>query len=143
MDTLEQLQLTIYDELYKNSQHITHILTAHEQGAAHAADGYARSSGEVGVCIATSGPGATNLVTGIATAYMDSVPMVAITGNVEVDKLGKDSFQEVDIQGITMPVTKHNYMVKDINELARVIRQAFYIAKSGRPARSLLISLRT
>ena len=103
--------INIYDELYKNSQHITHILTSHEQGAAHAADGYARSSGEVGVCIATSGPGATNLVTGIATAYMDSVPMVAITGNVEVDKLGKDSFQEVDIQGITMPVTKHNYMV--------------------------------
>ena len=130
--------INIYDELYKNSEHITHILTSHEQGAAHAADGYARSSGEVGVCIATSGPGATNLVTGIATAYMDSVPMVAITGNVEVDKLGKDSFQEVDIQGITMPVTKHNYMVKDINDLARVMREAFYIAKSGRPGPVLI-----
>ncbi len=130
--------INIYDELYKNREHITHILTSHEQGAAHAADGYARASGEVGVCIATSGPGATNLVTGIATAYMDSVPMVAITGNVEVDKLGKDSFQEVDIQGITMPITKHNFMVKNIHELAKTIRQAFYIAKSGRPGPVLI-----
>ncbi len=125
--------INIYDELYKNEEYISHILTSHEQGATHAADGYARSTGKVGVCLATSGPGATNLVTGIATAYMDSVPLVAITGNVQVDKLGKDSFQEVDIQGITMPVTKHNYMVKDIDELVDTIRQAFYIAKSGRP----------
>ncbi len=125
--------INIYDELYKNEAYISHILTSHEQGATHAADGYARSTGKVGVCLATSGPGATNLVTGIATAYMDSVPLVAITGNVQVDKLGKDSFQEVDIQGITMPVTKHNYMVKDINELVDTIREAFYIAKSGRP----------
>jgi acetolactate synthase-1/2/3 large subunit len=125
--------INIYDELYKNEEYIQHILTSHEQGAAHAADGYARSTGKVGVCLATSGPGATNLVTGVATAYMDSVPMVAITGNVQVDMLGKDSFQEVDIQGITMPVTKHNFMVKDINQLADTIRDAFYIAKSGRP----------
>jgi len=125
--------INIYDELYKNEEYIQHILTSHEQGAAHAADGYARSTGNTGVCLATSGPGATNLVTGVATAYMDSVPMVAITGNVQVDMLGKDSFQEVDIQGITMPVTKHNYMVKDINKLADTIRDAFYIAKSGRP----------
>jgi len=125
--------INIYDELYKNEAFLTHILTSHEQGAAHAADGYARSTGEVGVCLATSGPGATNLVTGVATAYMDSVPMVALTGNVQVDKLGKDSFQEVDIQGITIPVTKHNYMVKDIHKLADTIREAFYIAKSGRP----------
>lgn len=130
--------INIYDELYKNKEHITHILTSHEQGATHAADGYARSTGKVGVCLATSGPGATNLVTGIATAYMDSVPMVAITGNVEVSKLGKDSFQEVDIQGITMPITKHNYMVKDITILADVIREAFYVAQSGRPGPVLI-----
>ncbi len=125
--------LNIYDELYKNSDAITHILTAHEQGAAHAADGYARVSGKVGVCIATSGPGATNLVTGIATAYMDSTPMVAITGNVPVPLLGKDSFQEVDIAGVTIPITKHNYIVKDVADLADVIREAFYIAQEGRP----------
>ena len=124
--------LNIYDALYQYRDRITHILTAHEQGAAHAADGYARSTGKVGVVIATSGPGATNLVTGIATAYMDSVPMVAITGNVNVDLLGRDSFQEVDIQGITMPVTKHNFIVKDVGELAGVIRRAFQIANSGR-----------
>ncbi len=123
----------IYDALYRHRDEINHILTSHEQGASHAADGYARASGEVGVCLATSGPGATNLVTGIATAYMDSVPMVAITGNVEVDKLGKDSFQEVDIFGITQPITKHNFMVKDIHDLAGVLREAFFIAKSGRP----------
>jgi acetolactate synthase I/II/III large subunit len=125
--------LNIYDELYKNSDAITHILTAHEQGAAHAADGYARVTGKVGVCIATSGPGATNLVTGIATAYMDSTPMVAITGNVPVPLLGKDSFQEVDIAGVTIPITKHNYIVKDVADLADVIREAFYIAQEGRP----------
>ncbi len=125
--------LNIYDELYKNSDRIRHILTSHEQGASHAADGYARSTGKVGVCIATSGPGATNLVTGIATAYMDSSPMVAITGNVTTGLLGKDSFQEIDITGITMPITKHNYIVKDISKLADVIREAFKIARSGRP----------
>ena len=125
--------LNIYDELYKNQDKIRHILTSHEQGASHAADGYARSTGKVGVVLATSGPGATNLVTGIATAYMDSVPMVAITGNVGVSSLGKDSFQEVDITGITMPITKHNYIVKDINALADTIREAFAIARSGRP----------
>ncbi len=130
--------INIYDELHKNQDRITHILTSHEQGATHAADGYARSTGKVGVCIATSGPGATNLVTGIATAYMDSVPMVAITGNVAINKLGKDSFQEVDIQGITFPITKHSYMVKDINILADVIREAFHIAKSGRPGPVLI-----
>lgn len=124
--------LNIYDALYKYSDRIKHIRTAHEQGAAHAADGYARSSGKTGVCIATSGPGATNLVTGIATAYMDSVPMVAITGNVTRDLLGLDSFQEVDITGITMPVTKHNYLVKNIENLADIIRNAFRIANSGR-----------
>ncbi len=124
--------LNIYDALYQYSDRINHILTAHEQGAAHAADGYARSSGKTGVCIATSGPGATNLVTGIATAYMDSVPMVAITGNVNRDLLGLDSFQEVDITGITMPITKHNYIVKDIDELADTIREAFFIANTGR-----------
>ena len=124
--------LNIYDELYKNRDKIKHIRTAHEQGAAHAADGYARASGKVGVCIATSGPGATNLVTGIATAYMDSSPMVAITGNVPVPLLGKDSFQEVDIAGITIPITKHNYIVKDITKLADTIREAFYIAQEGR-----------
>ncbi len=125
--------LNIYDELYKHRDEINHILTSHEQGAAHAADGYARATGKVGVCMATSGPGATNLVTGIATAYMDSVPVVAITCNVGVALLGKDSFQEIDIKGITMPITKHNYIVKDISELADTIRAAFKIAKSGRP----------
>ena len=125
--------LNIYDELYKHSHEIKHILTSHEQGASHAADGYARATGKVGVCIATSGPGATNLVTGIATAYMDSVPMVAITGNVPVHLLGKDSFQEVDIAGVTMPITKHNFIVKDINDLAKTMRRAFRIAKTGRP----------
>ncbi len=130
--------LNIYDALYKYSDKITHILTAHEQGAAHAADGYARASGKVGVCIATSGPGATNLVTGIATAYMDSVPVVAITGNVNTTLLGKDSFQEADITGITAPITKHNYIVKDIKSLADIIREAFMIAKSGRPGPVLI-----
>ena len=124
--------LNIYDALFKKSDKIRHILTCHEQGAAHAADGYARSTGKVGVCIATSGPGATNLVTGIATAYMDSTPMVAITGNVTRPLLGKDSFQEVDITGITMPITKHNYIVKDIKDLQKIINEAFYIASSGR-----------
>lgn len=125
--------LNVYDELYKHSDEITHILTSHEQGAAHAADGYARATGKVGVCMATSGPGATNLVTGIATAYMDSIPVVAITCNVGVNLLGKDSFQEVDIKGITMPITKHNYIVKDVNKLADTIRSAFTIAQTGRP----------
>ena len=125
--------LNIYDELYKHSKEITHILTSHEQGASHAADGYARATGKVGVCIATSGPGATNLVTGIATAYMDSVPIVAITANVGVPLLGKDSFQEIDISGVTMPITKHNYIVKNVEELADTIRNAFRIAKEGRP----------
>lgn len=123
--------LDIYDALYRNGK-INHILTAHEQGAAHAADGYARTTGKVGVCFATSGPGATNLVTGIATAYMDSVPLVAVTGNVGLNMLGRDSFQEVDICGITMPITKHNFIVKDVSELAETVRKAFYIANSGR-----------
>ncbi|MCR5724218.1 MAG: biosynthetic-type acetolactate synthase large subunit [Treponema sp.] len=130
--------LNIYDELYKNSERIRHILTAHEQGASHAADGYARSTGQVGVVMATSGPGATNLVTGIATAYMDSVPMVAITCNVGTSLLGKDSFQEVDITGVTMPITKHNYIVRDVKNLASTIREAFIIAKSGRPGPVLI-----
>ncbi len=125
--------LNIYDALYKHSEEIRHILTSHEQGAAHAADGYARATGRVGVCLATSGPGATNLVTGIATAYMDSVPVVAITANVTLPLLGKDSFQEVDIAGVTMPITKHGYIVKNVEELADTIRKAFEIAKSGRP----------
>lgn len=125
--------LNIYDALYKHSKEIFHVLTSHEQGAAHAADGYARATGKVGVCLATSGPGATNLVTGIATAYMDSVPMVAITANVNLPLLGKDTFQEVDIAGVTMPITKHGYIVKDVNILADTIRKAFKIAKSGRP----------
>ncbi len=125
--------LNVYDALYKHSDEIRHILTSHEQGASHAADGYARATGKVGVCLATSGPGATNIVTGIATAYMDSVPMVAITCNVNVNLLGKDSFQEIDIAGITMPVTKHNFIVKDVNVLADTIRRAFAIAQSGRP----------
>ncbi|MDD7026294.1 MAG: biosynthetic-type acetolactate synthase large subunit [Lachnospiraceae bacterium] len=125
--------LNIYDALYKHQDEIFHILTSHEQGAAHAADGYARATGKVGVCLATSGPGATNLVTGIATAYMDSVPMVAITANVTLPLLGKDSFQEVDIAGVTMPITKHGFIVKDVNILADTIRKAFHIARSGRP----------
>lgn len=125
--------LFIYDELYKNRDRIRHVLTSHEQHAAHAADGYARSTGKVGVCVATSGPGATNLVTGIATAYMDSVPMVAITGNVATNLLGKDSFQEVDIAGVSMPVTKHNWIVKDVRDLAETLREAFTVARSGRP----------
>lgn len=124
--------LNVYDALYSHSE-IRHILTSHEQGASHAADGYARSTGKVGVCMATSGPGATNLVTGIATAYMDSVPLVAITANVVLPWLGKDTFQEVDIAGVTMPITKHGYIVKDVKELADTIRKAFHIAKSGRP----------
>ena len=125
--------LNVYDELYKHSDEIHHVLTSHEQGASHAADGYARSTGKVGVCLATSGPGATNLVTGIATAYMDSVPVVAITCNVGVPLLGKDSFQEIDIAGITTPITKHNFIVKDVNKLADVIRRSFRIAQTGRP----------
>ena len=125
--------LNVYDELYKNKDRVPHILTAHEQGAAHAADGYSRSTGKVGVVMATSGPGATNLVTGIATAYMDSIPMVAITCNVTTPLLGKDSFQEIDITGITMPITKHNYIVRDVNRLADTIREAFLVAQSGRP----------
>lgn len=125
--------LNVYDELYKHSGEIRHILTSHEQGAAHAADGYARSTGKVGVCMATSGPGATNLVTGIATAYMDSVPVVAITANVAVPMLGRDSFQEIDITGVTMPITKHNFIVKDVTKLADTLRWAFRIAQEGRP----------
>ena len=130
--------LNVYDALYKHSNEIKHILTSHEQGAAHAADGYARATWKVGVCFATSGPGATNLVTGIATAYMDSIPVVAITCNVGVSLLGKDSFQEIDIAGITMPITKHNYIVKDVRQLADTIRKAFQIAKSGRPGPVLI-----
>ncbi len=130
--------LNVYDALYKHSDEITHILTSHEQGAAHAADGYARATGKVGVCFATSGPGATNLVTGIATAYMDSIPIVAITCNVGVALLGKDSFQEIDIAGITLPITKYNFIVKDVNDLANVIRKAFVIAKRGRPGPVLI-----
>jgi len=130
--------INLYDSLYKYKDQIKHVLTCHEQGAAHAADGYSRATGKVGVCIATSGPGATNLVTGIATAYMDSIPMVAITGNVPMHLLGKDSFQEVDITGITMPITKHNYIVKDINQLQKVISEAFYIAREGRPGPVLI-----
>jgi acetolactate synthase-1/2/3 large subunit len=125
--------LNIYDALYKHSDEIRHILTSHEQGAAHAADGYARATGKVGVCMATSGPGATNLVTGIATAYMDSVPVVAITANVTLPMLGKDSFQEVDIAGIAMPITKHSFIVKNVEDLAPTLRKAFKIAKTGRP----------
>ena len=130
--------LFIYDELFKQLDHFTHILTSHEQGAAHAADAYSRSTGKTGVCIATSGPGATNLVTGIATAYMDSIPMVAITGNVGCGLLGKDSFQEIDVTGVTAPITKHNYIVKDVNDLADVVREAFYIANEGRPGPVLI-----
>lgn len=123
--------LNVYDALYEYRNEIKHVLTSHEQGASHAADGYARATGKVGVCLATSGPGATNLVTGIATAYMDSVPMVAITCNVGRSLLGKDSFQEVDIAGIVMPVTKHSYIVKDIAKLSDTMRKAFYIAKAA------------
>jgi len=130
--------LNLYDELYRHQDEIKHILTSHEQGAAHAADGYARATGKVGVCLATSGPGATNLVTGIANAYMDSVPMVAITGNVGTNLLGKDSFQEVDIAGVTMPITKHNFIVKDVKKLAKTIRRAFKIASTGRPGPVLI-----
>lgn len=130
--------LNVYDALYQHRDEIRHILTSHEQGAAHAADGYARATGKVGVCFATSGPGATNLVTGIATAYMDSIPIVAITCNVGVSLLGKDSFQEIDIAGITMPITKHNYIVKDVKQLADTIRKAFRIAKTGRPGPVLI-----
>lgn len=130
--------LNIYDALYKHQNEIKHYLTSHEQGAAHAADGYARATGKVGVCLATSGPGATNLVTGIATAYMDSVPIVAITGNVALPYLGKDSFQEVDITGITMPITKHNFIVKDVTKLADTVRKAFNIARRGRPGPVLI-----
>ncbi len=125
--------LNVYDELYRYQDKLRHVLTSHEQGASHAADGYARATGRVGVCMATSGPGATNLVTGIATAYMDSVPMVAITCNVTLPLLGKDSFQEVDIAGVTMPVTKHSFIVKDVNDLADAVRRAFKIAQTGRP----------
>lgn len=130
--------LNVYDALYKHCSEIRHILTSHEQGASHAADGYARATGKVGVCLATSGPGATNLVTGIATAYMDSIPIVAITCNVGVPLLGKDSFQEIDITGITMPITKHNFIVKDVAKLAETIRKAFRIAMSGRPGPVLI-----
>ena len=130
--------LNVYDELYKHRSEIRHILTSHEQGASHAADGYARATGKVGVCLATSGPGATNLVTGIATAYMDSIPIVAITCNVGVPLLGKDSFQEIDITGITMPITKYSFIVKDVKKLADTIRKAFRIAKSGRPGPVLI-----
>jgi acetolactate synthase-1/2/3 large subunit len=128
--------LPIYDELYNAP--IRHILVRHEQAAAHAADGFARASGRVGVCLATSGPGACNLVTGIATAYMDSVPIVALTGQVPTNLLGNDAFQEADISGITMPVTKHSYLVKDTRELSRVVREAFYIARTGRPGPVLI-----
>lgn len=130
--------LQVYDQLYLYKDKINHILTAHEQGAAHAADGYARATGKVGVCLATSGPGATNLVTGIATAYMDSVPMVAITANVATNLIGTDAFQEVDIVGITLPVTKHNFIVRDVNKLADTVRDAFRIAKEGRPGPVLI-----
>ena len=130
--------LNIYDALYKYSDKIKHILTSHEQGASHAADGYARSTGKVGVCFATSGPGATNLTTGIATAYMDSSPVVFITCNVGESLIGKDSFQEVDITGITMPITKSNFIVRDVDKLADTIREAFAIARSGRPGPVLL-----
>ena len=130
--------LNVYDELYKHRDEIRHILTSHEQGASHAADGYARATGKVGVCLATSGPGATNLVTGIATAYMDSIPVVAITCNVGVPLLGKDSFQEIDIAGVTMPITKYSFIVKDVNQLADTIRKAFRIAKMGRPGPVLI-----
>ena len=130
--------LNIYDALYKYSDKITHYMTAHEQGAAHAADGYARTTGKVGVVISTSGPGATNLVTGIATAYLDSIPMVAICGNVPTTQIGTDSFQEIDITGVTLPITKHNYFVSNVSDLADTIREAFRLAKSGRPGPVLI-----
>ena len=130
--------LHIYDELYKASDKITHYLTAHEQGATHAADGYARATGKTGVVFATSGPGATNLITGIATAYLDSTPLVAITGNVTTSLIGKDSFQEVDITGVTMPITKHNYIVKNVDRLADIVKEAFVIANTGRPGPVLI-----
>ena len=130
--------LNIYDELYNNSDRIRHVLTAHEQGASHAADGYFRATGKIGVVIATSGPGATNLVTGIATAMLDSVPMVAITGNVPCDLIGRDSFQEIDITGVTLPITKHNFFVNDVTKLADTVREAFQIARSGRPGPVLI-----
>ena len=133
--------LNIYDALYEYRDKLTHVLTAHEQGAAHAADGYARATGKVGVVLATSGPGATNLITGIATAFMDSVPMVAITGNVGTSLIGLDSFQEVYIAGITMPITKHNFVVRNVEELHEVMREAFKIAQSGRPSRQIRLSL--
>ena len=132
--------LNLYNELYDYQDKIKHVLTAHEQGAAHAADGYARSTGKVGVCFATSGPGATNLTTGIATAYMDSSPVVFIVCNVADDLMGKDSFQEVDITGISMPITKCNYLVRKPEELADILREAFAIARSGRPGRSPMLS---
>ena len=130
--------INVYDSLYKYSDEIRHVLTAHEQGASHAADGYARATGKVGVVISTSGPGATNLVTGIATAYLDSVPMVAICGNVPTSQIGTDSFQEIDITGVTLPITKHNYFVGDVSELADTIREAFKLAASGRPGPVLI-----
>src|SRR5450432_1966508 len=129
--------LPIYDAIF-DCHDIKHILVRHEQGAAHMADGYARATGQVGVCLATSGPGATNLVTGIATAYMDSIPMVAITGQVRTEVIGKDAFQEADITGITMPITKHNWLVKDVNQLPRIVHEAFHIARSGRPGPVLI-----
>ena len=125
--------LNTYDALYKYSNKIRHILTAHEQGASHAADGYARATGKTGVVMTTSGPGATNIVTGLATANIDSIPLVAITGNVTTDQLGRDSFQEIDIAGVTMPITKHSYIVKNVKDLAKTLRNAFRIAKEGRP----------
>ena len=128
----------VYDSLYKYKKEINHVLTAHEQGAVHAADGFARASGKVGVVMATSGPGATNLVTGIATAYLDSIPMVAICGNVMTSQIGTDSFQEIDITGITLPITKHNFFVSSVSELAETIRLAFKIALSGRPGPVLI-----
>ena len=134
--------LNIFDELYKYGDTFNHVLTSHEQGASHAADGYARATGKVGVCFATSGPGSTNLVTGIATAYMDSVPMVAVTCNVGTSMIGRDSFQEVDIKGITMPITKHNYMVRNVEELADVLRNASELRQAAEKAPSLLIFLR-
>ena len=130
--------INIYDSLYKYQDELRHVLTAHEQGASHAADGYARATGKVGVVIATSGPGATNLVTGIATAYLDSVPMVAITGNVPNSTIGTDGFQEIDITGVTLPITKHNYFVGSVEDLADTVREAFRLAKSGRPGPVLI-----
>ena len=130
--------LNIFDELYKYGDTFKHILTAHEQGASHAADGYARATGKTGVVMTTSGPGATNIVTGLATANIDSIPLVAITGNVTTDQLGRDSFQEIDIAGVTMPITKYSYIVKDVTKLAETIRKAFRIAKTGRPGPVLI-----